>query len=127
TPGHSMLLVRLKEKGPVVLVGYAVHFHENYEHEGVPGFNYDRAQTIASIQRISRAAALLRRRNCGYAAGVQVRLPPCGDPLVQLPQVFVDALLARMGRIPGEAPDGARTGVVDRVDGARHVIGIAAL
>src|SRR6185295_11872304 len=54
TPGHSMLLVRLKEKGPVVLVGDAVHFHENYEREGVPGFNFDRAQTIASIQRIKQ-------------------------------------------------------------------------
>ena len=54
TPGHTMLLVRLKEKGPVVLVGDAVHFHENYQNEGVPGFNYDRAQTIASIQRIKQ-------------------------------------------------------------------------
>jgi len=52
TPGHSMLLVRLREKGPVVLVGDAVHFHENYDSNGVPGFNYDRAQTIASIERI---------------------------------------------------------------------------
>jgi len=52
TPGHSMLLVRLKEKGPVLLVGDAVHFHENYTHNGVPGFNYDRAQTLASIGRI---------------------------------------------------------------------------
>ncbi len=52
TPGHSMLLVRLKEKGPVVLVGDAVHFHENYKSNGVPGFNYDRAQTVASIERI---------------------------------------------------------------------------
>jgi glyoxylase-like metal-dependent hydrolase (beta-lactamase superfamily II) len=52
TPGHTMLLVRLKEKGPVVLVGDAAHFHENYQNEGVPGFNYDRAQTVATIQRI---------------------------------------------------------------------------
>lgn len=52
TPGHNILLVRLKDKGPVVLSGDAVHFHENYEHPGVPGFNYDRAQTLASIQRI---------------------------------------------------------------------------
>jgi glyoxylase-like metal-dependent hydrolase (beta-lactamase superfamily II) len=49
-PGHTP--VRLKEKGPVVLVGDAVHFHENYTSNGVPGFNYDRAQTIASIERI---------------------------------------------------------------------------
>jgi N-acyl homoserine lactone hydrolase len=52
TPGHSILLVRLKEKGPVVLLGDAAHFHENYASNGVPGFNYDRAQTIASIERI---------------------------------------------------------------------------
>lgn len=30
TPGHQALLVRLQEKGPVVLVGDAAHFHENY-------------------------------------------------------------------------------------------------
>jgi len=52
TPGHQSLLVRLKEKGPVVLVGDAVHFHENYESNGVPGFNFDRAQTVASLERI---------------------------------------------------------------------------
>ncbi len=60
TPGHSMLLVRLKEKGPVLLIGDAVHFHENYDNEGVPGFNYDRAQTIATIQRIKGIAKNLK-------------------------------------------------------------------
>lgn len=52
TPGHSMLLVRLKEMGPVLLSGDAVHFIENYTGVGVPGFNFDRAQSVASIQRI---------------------------------------------------------------------------
>jgi N-acyl homoserine lactone hydrolase len=52
TPGHQSLLVRLKEKGPVILMGDAAHFHENYENNGVPGFNYDRAQTLASLSRI---------------------------------------------------------------------------
>lgn len=52
TPGHTALLVRLKEKGPVVLIGDAAHFHENYESNGVPSFNFDRAQTIASLERI---------------------------------------------------------------------------
>jgi glyoxylase-like metal-dependent hydrolase (beta-lactamase superfamily II) len=60
TPGHSILLVRLKEKGPVVLVGDAVHFHENYESNGVPGFNYDRAQSLASIDRIKQIEKNLR-------------------------------------------------------------------
>jgi glyoxylase-like metal-dependent hydrolase (beta-lactamase superfamily II) len=54
TPGHSSLLVRRKEKGPVILVGDAVHFRENYESNGVPGFNFDRAETIASIERIKQ-------------------------------------------------------------------------
>jgi glyoxylase-like metal-dependent hydrolase (beta-lactamase superfamily II) len=54
TPGHQALLVRLKEKGPVILSGDAVHFHENYVSDGVPGFNYDRAETIASIERIKQ-------------------------------------------------------------------------
>ena len=60
TPGHSMLLVRLKEKGPVLLIGDAVHFHENYDNEGVPGFNYDRAQSLATIQRIKGIAKNLK-------------------------------------------------------------------
>ena len=52
TPGHQSLLVRLKEKGPVVLIGDLTHFQENYASNGVPGFNYDRAQTLASLQRV---------------------------------------------------------------------------
>lgn len=52
TPGHSILLVRLKEMGPVLLSGDAVHFLENYKLDGVPGFNFDRAQTLASIHRL---------------------------------------------------------------------------
>jgi N-acyl homoserine lactone hydrolase len=54
TPGHQALLVRLKEKGPVILTGDAAHFHENYENNGVPGFNYDRAETLASLERIKQ-------------------------------------------------------------------------
>jgi N-acyl homoserine lactone hydrolase len=60
TPGHSILLVRLKDMGPVILSGDAVHFHENYEHDGVPAANFDRAQTLASIQRIKEIAKNLK-------------------------------------------------------------------
>jgi len=60
TPGHQSLLVRLKEKGPVILIGDAAHFHENYESNGVPAFNYDRAQTIASLDRIKDIAKNLK-------------------------------------------------------------------
>jgi N-acyl homoserine lactone hydrolase len=54
TPGHQALLVRLRQTGPVILSGDAAHFHENYQNDGVPGFNYDRAETIASIERLKQ-------------------------------------------------------------------------
>jgi N-acyl homoserine lactone hydrolase len=60
TPGHQSLLVRLKEKGPVILLGDAAHFHENYDSDGVPGFNYDRADTVASLERIKGIAKNLK-------------------------------------------------------------------
>ena len=60
TPGHSSLLVRLKDMGPVLLSGDAVHFRENYESNGVPWFNFDRAATIASIERMKQIAANLK-------------------------------------------------------------------
>jgi glyoxylase-like metal-dependent hydrolase (beta-lactamase superfamily II) len=52
TPGHQSLLVKLPQMGAVILSGDAVHFHENYDSDGVPWFNFDRAQTLASIARI---------------------------------------------------------------------------
>jgi N-acyl homoserine lactone hydrolase len=60
TPGHSSLLVKLAQMGPVILSGDAVHFHENYDSDGVPWFNYDRAQTVASIERIKKILANLK-------------------------------------------------------------------
>jgi len=56
TPGHHSLLVKLPKMGPVILVGDAAHFHENYESNGVPSFNHDRAQTLASLDRIKKIA-----------------------------------------------------------------------
>jgi glyoxylase-like metal-dependent hydrolase (beta-lactamase superfamily II) len=60
TPGHSSLLVKLAQMGPVILSGDAVHFRENLDKVGVPAFNYDRAQTVASIERIKQIAANLK-------------------------------------------------------------------
>ena len=59
TPGHSSLLVKLAQMGPVIISGDAVHFRENYDTDGVPSFNYDRAQTVASIERIKKIASNL--------------------------------------------------------------------
>ena len=60
THGHSSLLVKLAQMGPVILSGDAVHFRENYDSDGVPAFNYDRAQTVASIERIKKIASNLK-------------------------------------------------------------------
>lgn len=51
TPGHSSLLVRLPETGPVLLTGDLYHFREQIENYGVPAFNTDRADTLASFER----------------------------------------------------------------------------
>ncbi len=60
TAGHSSLLVKLPQMGPVILTGDAVHFRENLDSDGVPSFNYDRAQTVASIERLKKIAANLK-------------------------------------------------------------------
>src|ERR1700736_1909976 len=60
TPGHSSLLVKLPQMGAVIITGDAVHFRENYDSDGVPSFNYDRAQTVASIERIKKIASTLK-------------------------------------------------------------------
>jgi glyoxylase-like metal-dependent hydrolase (beta-lactamase superfamily II) len=60
TAGHSSLLVKLPQMGPVIITGDAVHFRENWDTDGVPAFNYDRAQTVASIERLKKIAANLK-------------------------------------------------------------------
>ena len=57
TPGHHSLLVKLNEKGNMLITGDLVHFHENYETNGVPWFNASRADTLASIDRFKKLAA----------------------------------------------------------------------
>lgn len=57
TPGHHSLLVKLPQMGAVVISGDLMHFHENYDTNGVPTFNTDRAQTLASLDRVKKIAA----------------------------------------------------------------------
>jgi len=54
TPGHHGLLVRLEGKGNVLLTGDVTHFHENYETNGVPNWNTDRADSLASLDRFRK-------------------------------------------------------------------------
>jgi N-acyl homoserine lactone hydrolase len=60
TPGHHSLLVKLKEMGNVLLTGDLAHFRENYESNGVPTFNTNRAETIASLERFKKIATNLK-------------------------------------------------------------------
>lgn len=53
TPGHQSLLVRLPKTGAIVLSGDAVHFQSNWENRRVPGGNFNKEQTLASMQRIA--------------------------------------------------------------------------
>lgn len=55
TPGHHSLLVRLAS-GPVLLTGDLYHFTEQVAIHGVPPFNTDRADTLASMDRFEKLA-----------------------------------------------------------------------
>ena len=57
TPGEMALLVQLANTGPVLLSGDVVHFAEQLDRDGVPGFNYDRSETLASIDRLKKLVA----------------------------------------------------------------------
>jgi glyoxylase-like metal-dependent hydrolase (beta-lactamase superfamily II) len=61
TPGHSGLLVRLAS-GPVLLTGDQYHFAEAVTNRGVPSFNTNRADTLASHDRFDRIAANLKAK-----------------------------------------------------------------
>lgn len=56
TPGHTVLLVRLPNAGPVLLTGDMYHLAESRERHLVPTFNTDRAQTVASQEKVERIA-----------------------------------------------------------------------
>jgi glyoxylase-like metal-dependent hydrolase (beta-lactamase superfamily II) len=56
TPGHHSMLVKLKDKGNVLITGDLAHFRENYDSNGVPTFNTSRAETLASLDRFKQLA-----------------------------------------------------------------------
>ncbi len=54
TPGHMALKVTLPESGVYILSGDQWHFNENRRHNGVPTFNYNRADTLASSDKLEK-------------------------------------------------------------------------
>jgi glyoxylase-like metal-dependent hydrolase (beta-lactamase superfamily II) len=57
TPGHSILRVNLTNAGAVLLTGDMWHMAESRERRTVPRFNTDRAQTLASMDKVEALAA----------------------------------------------------------------------
>jgi len=57
TPGHTVLLVRLPNSGPVLLTGDMYHLRESRERRLVPRFNTNAAQSRASIDKVETLAA----------------------------------------------------------------------
>ncbi|HJV37658.1 MAG TPA: N-acyl homoserine lactonase family protein [Geothrix sp.] len=62
TPGHQVLMVKLKNAGTLILSGDLYHTNENRTHRRVPGFNTERADSLASIDRIERIIANTKAR-----------------------------------------------------------------
>ncbi len=60
TPGHHSLLVRLPQRGAVLLSGDLYHFTDNFRNAGVPSFNTHRGDTLASFARFNAIAESLR-------------------------------------------------------------------
>ena len=60
TPGHHSLLVRLQGRGHVLVTGDLSHFQDNYASNDVPGFNFNRGDTLASLDRFKTAATNLK-------------------------------------------------------------------
>ena len=99
TPGHHSLLVKLPQMGTVFISGDLMHFRENYDTNGVPAFNTDRSQTLASLDRVKKIVA-------GSKATV----------VIQHDARDVDKLHSRPqrsnGRVSASAPSAGRCGAL---------------
>lgn len=56
TPGHTVLLVKLAGSGAVILSGDMWHLEESRTKRLVPSFNFNREQTLASMDKVEALA-----------------------------------------------------------------------
>src|SRR2546421_9494443 len=54
TPGHGVLEVKLRKSGVVILSGDLYHSRANRKFKRVPRLNVERADTLASIDRVEK-------------------------------------------------------------------------
>ena len=60
TPGHQSLLVHLKNSGFIILSGDVVHSEENFDKNVVPSLNTNKAESIASMEKIRQMIAMYK-------------------------------------------------------------------
>ena len=56
TPGHTVLLVNLPKAGPILLTGDMWHIAESRAARRVTRFNFDKAQTLVSMDKVEALA-----------------------------------------------------------------------
>ena len=54
TPGHQALFVKLRNSGNILLSGDLVHFTDNWTHKRVPGFNFDKEQSVKTMNEMAQ-------------------------------------------------------------------------
>jgi glyoxylase-like metal-dependent hydrolase (beta-lactamase superfamily II) len=62
TPGHTVLLVKTQDGGNVLLTGDMWHLMESREKRLVPSFNFNREQTLASMESVEALAKEMNAR-----------------------------------------------------------------
>ena len=60
TPGHQSLLVHLKNSGFIILSGDVAHSEANFEKDIVPSLNTNKAESIASMEKIRKMIGTYR-------------------------------------------------------------------
>jgi glyoxylase-like metal-dependent hydrolase (beta-lactamase superfamily II) len=83
TRGHTVLLVHLADAGPIVLSGDLWQLAQSRPERRVPVFNTDRAQTLASMDKVEALVA---------ATGARVVIQHEADDIAALPR-FPDCLV----------------------------------
>jgi N-acyl homoserine lactone hydrolase len=81
TPGHTVLLVRLKS-GPVLLTGDMWHIADSRPNRRVPRFNSNRDQTLKSMDLVEKTAADTKARV------ILQHVPEDFDSLPKFPQAL---------------------------------------
>lgn len=54
TAGHQSLLLKLEKTGTVIVTGDIAYYKENYRKKGVPTFNINKEDSLASIEKIKQ-------------------------------------------------------------------------